>query len=129
MSGDVKMFDDSNKTRKSRKTSALIADLESRGYDKETSRGANQESDENDENDENEIKGGYDYLLRLQFRSITEEKIDKLKNDIKSNIKLRNEMSNTSEKELWIRDLDEFEKEYTKWLKMIEQEVVKTKKK
>ena len=129
MSGDVKLFDDSNKTRKSRKTSALIADLESRGYDKETSRGANQESDENDENDENEIKGGYDYLLRLQFRSITEEKIDKLKNDIKSNIKLRNEMSNTSEKELWIRDLDEFEKEYTKWLKMIEQEVVKTKKK
>jgi len=85
--------------------------------------------DHDDDNDEKEIKGGYDYLMRLQFRSITEEKIEKLKNDIASNIKSRDELSRTSEKELWIRDLDEFEKAYVKWLNIIEKEVVKTNKK
>ena len=77
MSGDVKLFDDSGKTRKSKKTARLIADLESRGYDKEINEKVDDENENND--DENETQNGYDYLLRLQFRSITEEKIDKLK--------------------------------------------------
>ena len=127
MSGDVKLFDDSGKTRKSKKTARLIADLESRGYDKEINEKVDDENENND--DENETQNGYDYLLRLQFRSITEEKIDKLKKDIASNIKSKDELASTSEKELWIRDLDEFEKAYYKWLKIIEKEVVKTKKK
>ena len=58
--------------------------------------------------------------MRLQFRSITEENIDKLKNDIDSNIKIRDKLKKTSEKDMWINDLNEFEKEYKKWLKVME---------
>ena len=67
--------------------------------------------------------------VMVQFRSITEEKINKLKNDIDSKIKIRDSLSNTTEKQLWIQDLDEFEKAYVKWLKDVEKEIVKTNKK
>jgi DNA topoisomerase-2 len=119
MSGDIKLFDDSGKTRKSRKTVDLFNDLESRGYDKNT---------KEEKDDDDEEKGAYNYLLSMQFRSITEEKIDKLKNDIESKIKTRNSLSKRTEKDLWISDLDEFEKGYEKWLKVIAKEVVKKKK-
>ena len=70
----------------------------------------------NDESgDEKDTTGGYDYLLRLQFRSITEERINKLKNDIASKIKGSDLLTKKSEKDLWISDLDEFEKAYVKW--------------
>lgn len=125
MSGDIKLFDDKGKTRKSRKTSDIITELEERGYDKDV-----KDTKSDNENEEEEEKNnGYNYLLRLQFRSITEEKISKLKNDIDSKIKTRDTLYNTSEKQLWINDLDEFEKEYVKWLKIIDKETVKTKKK
>ena len=126
MNGTVKLFDDSGKTRKSKKTVTLISDLEAMGYDKEIKDICEKEDDDKDDE---ETTGGYDYLLRLQFRSITEEKINKLKNDISSKIKSKNELDKTSEKEMWISDLDDFEKAYVKWLKDIEKEVVKTKNK
>ena len=128
MNGTVKLFDDSGggKTRKSKKTATLISDLEAMGYDKEIKDIC--EKEDEDKEDE-ETNGGYDYLLRLQFRSITEEKINKLKNDIASKIKSKNELDKTSEKEMWISDLDDFEKAYVKWLKDIEKEVVKSKNK
>ena len=126
MKGDIKLFDDAGKTRKSRKTLDIFKDLEKRGYDKEIKVLKNKEDEEDDED---EKSNGYDYLLRLQFRSITEEKINKLKNDIDSKIKIRDSLSNTSEKQMWIQDLDEFEKAYVKWLKDVEKEIVKTNKK
>ena len=46
-----------------------------------------------------------------------------------SKIKIRDSLSNTSEKQMWIQDLDEFEKAYIKWLKDVEKEIVKTNKK
>ena len=121
MSGDIKLFDDSGKSRKSRKTVDVFADLEKRGYDKETKN--------DDDNDDEESKHGYAYLLRLQFRSITEENINKLKNDIASRIKNRDILSSTSEKQLWINDLDEFEAGYKIYLKNMEKELVKKSKK
>jgi DNA topoisomerase-2 len=124
MSGDVKLFDDSGPKRKSRKTADIIKELEDRGYDKDTK--ITQDDDDNDDC-EKEVKNGYDYLLRLQFRSITEERINKLKNDIASKIKTRDALAKKTEKNLWTNDLDEFEKSYTKWLKAIEKEVVKKK--
>jgi DNA topoisomerase-2 len=126
MKGDIKLFDDAGKTRKSRKTLDIFKDLEKRGYDKEVKVDKDVKEDE-DEIDEK--SNGYDYLLRLQFRSITEEKINKLKNDIDSKIKIRDSLSNTTEKQMWIQDLDEFEKAYVKWLKDVEKEIVKTNKK
>ena len=122
MSGDLLLFDEDKdkKTRKSRKMCDLYLDLEKRGYDKDITI--------LDEDDEEEKKGGYDYLLRLQFKSITEEKIQKLKDDIASKLKTKDNLVKTSEKQLWINDMDEFEKEYNKWLKIIDKEIVKTKK-
>lgn len=125
MNGDMKLFDASGKIRKSRKIADIVKDLEERGYDKDT-KVVNE--DDNEDDDENEVKGGYDYLLRLQFRSITEERINKLKNDIASNIKARDALTKKTEKDLWTDDLDEFEKAYTKWLKIMEKEIVKKKK-
>ena len=124
MSGDLLLFDEDKdkKTRKSRKISDLYLDLEKRGYDKDIV------ILEIDEDDEKEQKGGYDYLLRLQFKSITEEKIQKLKDDIASKLKTKDNLVKTSEKQLWINDMDEFEKEYHKWLKVMDKEIVKTKK-
>lgn len=122
MSGDIKLFDDSGKTRKSRKTTDLFRDLEERGYDKDTKK------NDNDDKDEQDDTGGYNYLLGMQFRSITEERINKLKNDIDSKIKTRDTLTKKSEKNLWISDLDEFEKAYEKWLKVIAKEIVKKKK-
>ena len=119
MCGDIKLFDDRGKSRKSRKITDLIKDLEERKYDKET---------KNDDDEEQENGNGYNYLLRLQFRSITEEKINQLKNDIASKIKTQNQLQKKSEKDMWIDDLDEFEQAYGKWLKTIAKETVKRKK-
>jgi len=127
MTGDIKLFDDKGKIRKSRKTLDIFKDLEKRGYDKEVKESKNKDDEEDNENDDK--NNGYDYLLRLQFRSITEEKINSLKNDIDSKIKIRDSLSNTSEKQMWIQDLDEFEKAYVKWVKDVEKEIVKTNKK
>ena len=130
MNGDIKLFDDSGNKRKSRKTSDIISTLEERGYDKEIKKvNINDVVEDDDEDEEKESKNsGYDYLMRLQFRSITEEKINKLSNDIDSKIKERDTLSKTSEKKLWLNDLKEFEVAYHKWLKVIENETVKTKK-
>jgi len=130
MNGDIKLFDDSGKKRKSRKTTDIISTLEERGYDKEIKKFNINDTNEDDEDDEKDSKrSGYDYLMRLQFRSITEEKINKLSHDIDSNIKERNTLSKTTEKKLWLDDLKEFEVAYHKWLKVIENETVKSRKK
>lgn len=120
MNGDIKLFDDSGSKRKSRKTIDILSDLQERGYDKENINIK--------EKDEDEKESGYNYLLRLQFRSITEEKINKLKKDIASLTKNRDELLGTSEKQLWLDDINEFETEYKKWLKVMEKEIVKRKK-
>ena len=105
MSGDIKLFneDGKGKTRKSRKTSELFIELEKKGYDK-------LDKDTDIENKDIEIEtekiaGGYNYLLRMQFSSITEEKITKLKNEIDSKIKTKNTISKTAEKQLWLNDI------------------------
>ena len=55
-------------------------------------------------------------------------RLDKLDKDIQSKTKDRTVLSNTTEKKLWIRDLDEFEKAYAKWLTVVEKKVIKSKK-
>jgi DNA topoisomerase-2 len=111
--GIIKLFEEIKGKRQSRKTGDIITELEERGYDKETE----ETDEENNDNEENsETKGnGYNYLLRLQISSITVEKIDKLKKDIASTIKERDELASISEKDIWLRELDEFEKAYNKW--------------
>lgn len=116
--GEFKLFEDVKGKRQSRKTSDIVKDLEQRKYDKDL---------ENNEEDDEEKKGGYEYLLRLQISSITAEKIEKLEKDIASNISERDKLQATSEDALWLRDLDEFQEEYVKWLPIINNEKQKKK--
>jgi len=104
--GEVKLFEE--RGRLSRKTDDLVSDLEERKYDK--------------------IDDKYDYLLQLQIGSITAEKIDKLQSDIDSRQREYNSLLETNEKEMWIKDLDEFETAYNKWLPVINNEGMKDKK-
>lgn len=114
--GTIKLFLTKGTKRESRKTEDLVKELTEKKYDKDFG---------SDDNEESENKShGYDYLLRLQFRSITVEKIDQLQNDIESTIKTRDNLQSTSEKDLWRSDLDEFTKEYTKWLKAMDNEKI-----
>ena len=90
----------------------LIAELEKKGYDK-----FNKTEDVND--DESDTKNGYNYLLKLPVRTLTANQIQKIKNDILSlKTKLKNTI-NTTEKNMWLNELKEFEIEYEKWLKNI----------
>jgi DNA topoisomerase-2 len=120
--GEIKLFTEKGGKKVSRKTLEIEAELEERGYDKTT------DTEEKDD-EETESKGGYNYLLRLQINSITAEKIDKLKKDIDSKIKLRDELKSKTEKDLWLSDLEEFQIEYEKWLSIIDKEKPKKKKK
>ena len=93
----------------------LIRDLEKRGYDKDF-------KNESDNTDEKETtKSGYEYLLRLQVRTLTANKVKQLKDDILSTQKKLGDIRKTSEKQMWLRDLKEFEAEYVKWLKVIDE--------
>ena len=63
--------------------------------------------------------GGYDYLLRLQVRTFTVEKIQQLKNDIESLQTRLDTIIATSEENMWLQELEELEKHYDVWLKDI----------
>ena len=114
MNGTIKLFDDSGKTKKSRKTEDIYKDLADKKFDKHYK---NIKDEEDYDDEENKGDKGYDYLLRLQFRNITEEKLESLKNDILSKTEQRDKLKNTTEKKLWMNDLNEFETAYCKWLK------------
>ena len=79
----------------------IVLDLEKRNYDKDYE------------------EGSYDYLLRMPVRVLTTNQIEKLNNDIKNQQFKLNIINKTSEKQMWINDIDEFEKEYNKWLKIM----------
>jgi DNA topoisomerase-2 len=85
----------------------VIKELEKRGYDKESRK----------ENDE----GGYNYLLTMQVRTFTANKIKQLKNDLESSKKKLEYAKTTTEKQMWLNELKEFETEYQKWLKNMKQ--------
>lgn len=133
--GEIKLFEQGKQTRQSRKTADLVAELEKRGYDKMVE-GEEKEEKEDAEENEDELKKpaeskkhGYDYLLRLQIHSFTAEKIDKLKNDIANRVDERDKLKGTSEKQLWLADLEVFEKEYKKYLDVLVKESAKVKNK
>jgi len=93
-----------------RKEEAIVKELNEKGYDKEITAGDNGE-----ENDK-----GYNYLLRLPVRFFTDEKIEELKSEIFKLEKEHDLLTATSETDIWLKELDEFEKEYTMWLLELE---------
>jgi DNA topoisomerase-2 len=89
----------------------VVKDLEKCGYDKEY---------KNEESENNENNHGYNYLLKLQVRTFTANKVNELKDDIAKIKDKINNIKNTTEKQMWMNDLEEFSKEYTKWLDIMD---------
>ena len=61
-------------------------------------------------------KTSYDYLTNLPLFSLTQEKIDEFNKEFNEKSEELNLYSNTSIQNLWINELEAFEKQYTKWL-------------
>ena len=87
----------------------ILKELEKRCYDKD-----------NNNVEEEDNKSGYEYLLRLQVRTFTSNKVKQLKEDIINIEKKLEEVKNTTEKQMWLKDIGEFEQEYAKWLKVMD---------
>ena len=87
------------------KESVIIQKLKDRNYDEDLKR-------------EN---GGYEYLLGMQVRSFTEEKVITLQNEIRSLDEKINSLRNTTAKQLWINDLNEFKTKYNEWIVLMNQ--------
>ena len=64
-----------------------------------------------------EINESYDYLLKLPIYTLTKEEIDKLLKEKDNLIKHHDELSALSSKDMWLNEIDTFEKEYSKFLK------------
>jgi DNA topoisomerase-2 len=62
------------------------------------------------------IDKNYDYLLNLQIKNFTKEKINKLKEELENNKIQLEIIKNKTEKEMWIDELDELVIEYNKWI-------------
>lgn len=81
---------------------------------------------------ESEIDVGmkeYNYLLSMQILSLGEDLIIKMKGDIENKATELNRLKNTSEKEMWNKDLDNFLKELEKAEKDEQVEIAKDDKK
>jgi hypothetical protein len=102
-----------------RKEENVIKDLEERGYMKEMTK----------DSDDNDVDKGYNYLLRMHVRSYTDEKLVELEDDIKKHETEFATLEKTAEKDIWLKELDELEKDYNTWLTEISKEQNKTKKK
>jgi DNA gyrase/topoisomerase IV subunit A len=88
----------------------IIQDLKEKGYDEDPS------------------EGTYDYLLRLQVRTFTAEKVASIRKTIISLEKDLEKLKKTSESKIWIKELKEFTTKYQKWEKSMEKRKVKKKK-
>jgi DNA topoisomerase-2 len=90
----------------------IIKKLIEDGYDREL-----KNDEEAGVDDETQNNKGFEYLLRLNVRNFTAEKVENLKkelNIIQNSIK---ETESTDAKAMWLKDIHDFEVEYTKWSK------------
>lgn len=92
-----------------RKEADIIAELKKREYDT---------------ND-----GEYDYLLRMQVRTFTSDKVEHINAEIATTQKKLHTLRTTNEKQVWLGELTEFEKHYDKWLLDMQNRVTKKTKK
>jgi DNA topoisomerase-2 len=91
--------------------SIILHNLEKREYDQEPG------------------QGGWDYLLRMQVRTFTADKVKQINKDIES-IQTKLDILNSTEPgDIWLRELEEFDKHYEKWIKDMNQRVAKKTKK
>lgn len=71
----------------------------------------------NDENETNHDEYTYDYLLKMQIRTLTQKVMDRMMKEHENRLAEYNLLESKSDKDLWMEDLVEFEKEYGKMMK------------
>ena len=94
----------------------IIKKLIDDGYDRELK--DNGGGEEEDEEQETNYKG-FEYLLRLNVRNFTSEKVENLKKELASIQDHLKQIEGTDAKTMWLNDIKEFETEYAKWLKVM----------
>ena len=60
-------------------------------------------------------KPDFDYLLNMNIRSMSQDNMDRLAKEIKKLQEEIEQLENTDESTMWLRDLDHFEKQYTQY--------------
>jgi hypothetical protein len=100
-----------------RKTNKQLAELlKERKYDMMDGKEA---KDAKDEGEEAEASGqGYKYLLKLPMDSVSEENVQKLLNEKQKKEKELEELSSKTVEQMWMKDLEELEVEYNKFVEM-----------
>lgn len=100
-----------------RKTNKQLAELlKERKYD---TMDAKDGKDAKDEGEDAEASGqGYKYLLKLPMDSVSEENVQKLLNEKQKKEKELEELSSKTVEQMWLKDLEELEVEYNKFVEM-----------
>ena len=96
--------------------------MEKSGYHK------NNSEEESSESESGSSITCYDYLLKMEMQSMTMNKINQIKKDISVCEEKIKEARSKSENKMWLDDLEEFEKEYVKWLAEMEKNKIGKKK-
>ncbi|KAF2969524.1 hypothetical protein GQX73_g4046 [Xylaria multiplex] len=109
-----------------KKKTVIVGELRDRKYEpfvKNTEAKVKSEEEEDDaENGEetslDDDSRGYDYLLSMPIWSFTQERLDRLKEQILKKKEEHDELQALSEKDLWCKDLDDFEEIWDNQLKL-----------
>lgn len=102
---------------KGRNKKDVIKEMEEKGYDKKLEV-KKKVKDEDENKEEKDSRMGYAYLFNMKIISVTNELLAKLLKE-KGNIEDKiTELKNTTEKDIWLRELDEFLTEYNKVYKV-----------
>ncbi|KAI1802188.1 type II DNA topoisomerase [Daldinia bambusicola] len=84
-----------------------------KGQDSKKTKSEEEEEEENNEeeavDEASEASDGYDYLLSMPIWSFTQERLDRLKDQITKKKAERDALDMLSEKDLWCKDLEDFE--------------------
>lgn len=89
----------------------LVKEMISKGYEriypkKKASEGGEEGKDGKEENDDD--GKGFEYLLSMQFWSLTLEKVEKLKAELEAKREELESLRAESIEDLWLNDLDDF---------------------
>ncbi|KAK4226804.1 putative DNA topoisomerase 2 [Podospora fimiseda] len=108
-----------------KKKAVLVQELRDREYEafppKDDKKGKSTDEELNEEVEEDEVEQSardYDYLLSMPIWSLTNERLEKLKAQIAAKKAEHDELQQMSEKDLWVKDLDDFVVEWENALKL-----------
>jgi DNA topoisomerase II len=112
-----------------KKKAVIVQELRDRKYEafpknaenvntKSDEENAEAEAEQAEEDGAGESASDYDYLLSMAIWSFTQERLDKLKEQIVKKKVQHDELEALSEKDLWMADLDEFEVEWENQLRL-----------